>query len=67
MKFFKKTLAIFFCAIMIVFIIPLLSVDVNAENATYYDGIWAYQVENGYAILVGVTEVQKGEICAQCH
>ena len=63
MKFFKKFLAIFLCAIMIACIAPLSFIEVKAENTTYYDGVWAYQVEDGYAVLVGVSEPQYGEVC----
>ena len=51
-------------------IIPLLIIRVNASDETpetespiYCDGVWKYRVENGCAVLVGVTEIQKGKSC----
>ena len=40
-----------------------LPIIANAESDIYNDGVWSYRIDGDHAVLVGVTEVQKGEVC----
>lgn len=64
----KKAIASILCIfLLIVIIIPFIKVEAypgsDPEKPVYHDGIWAYQIEDGDAVLVGVSEIQYGESC----
>ncbi len=62
-KISKKFLSVL---LMISMLVPtgVLTVTANsADNTVYYDGVWAYKIVDDYAVMVGVSEVQEGDVC----
>ena len=59
----KRILSIFLCVIFIMASLPLVVLNIHAEEGTYYDGVWRYRIENNYAVLTGVSESITGEVC----
>ena len=63
-KLSKKLLALLLVFAMLIPTGSLMVTTTAEEDETVYtDGVWAYKVVDGYAMMVGVTEVLEGDVC----
>ena len=69
-KIKKIVISCLFTLVVFTVFIPFFTTKASASyisedssKPVFHDGVWAYQIEDGYAILVGTSEVQRGESC----